>query len=263
MTSVQVFHLAFAEHQRLVTGGIEVESYHPGLAHRFPLRGDLLRLFMTLFPQMLEFTEFGAPMAPRLRLQDLDLFNAAYSGVAAQPFFQNVKRNTRLVFRSADDETGFHAGHVGGSGELLGEEGLERPQIGRDALEDEIHFAVEHVALAHQRPALALGLESREIDLGLTHQTDHGKDLNLETQFARIDLGVIAADIALLLERADPPQTGRRRNTDPLGEFDVGHAPIGLKLRKDHTVDFVEFAAGHGPSSGNFAKTTLLPQNTQ
>jgi len=77
MTSVQVFHLAFAKHQRLVTGGIEVESYHPGLAHRFPLRGDLLRLFMTLFPQMLEFTEFGAPMAPRLRLQDLDLFNAA------------------------------------------------------------------------------------------------------------------------------------------------------------------------------------------
>jgi hypothetical protein len=77
MKSVQVFHLAFAEHQRLVTGGIEVESYHPGLAHRFPLRGDLLRLFMTLFPQMLEFTEFGAPMAARLRLQDLDLFNAA------------------------------------------------------------------------------------------------------------------------------------------------------------------------------------------
>ncbi len=77
MKSVQVFHLAFAEHQRLVTGGIEVESYHPGLAHRFPLRSDLLRLFMTLFPQMLEFTEFGAPMAARLRLQDLDLFNAA------------------------------------------------------------------------------------------------------------------------------------------------------------------------------------------
>lgn len=77
MTSVQVFHLAFEEHQRLVTGGIEVESYHPGLAHRFPLRGDLLRLFMTLFPQMLDFTEFGAPMAPRLKLQDLDLFYAA------------------------------------------------------------------------------------------------------------------------------------------------------------------------------------------
>jgi len=77
MTSVQVFHIAFEEHQRLVTGGIEVESYHPGLAHRFPLRGDLLRLFMTLFPQMLDFTEFGAPMAPRLKLQDLDLFYAA------------------------------------------------------------------------------------------------------------------------------------------------------------------------------------------
>lgn len=77
MTSVHVFHLAFEEHHRLITGGIEVESYHPGLAHRFQLRGDLLRLFMTLFPQILDFTEFGAPMAPRLRLQDLDLLYAA------------------------------------------------------------------------------------------------------------------------------------------------------------------------------------------
>lgn len=77
MTSVQVFHLAFEEHHTLITGGIETESYHPGLAHRFPLRGDLLRLFMTLFPQMLDFTDFGSPMAPRLKLQDLDLFHAA------------------------------------------------------------------------------------------------------------------------------------------------------------------------------------------
>jgi len=90
----------------------------------------------------------------------------------------------------------------------------------------------------------------------LAHQTHHREDLNFETQFARINVGMIAADIALLLKGADPPQAGRGRDSNPFGQLDISHPSIGLKLRKDHTVDFVEFTAGHVGSLGNFANTT-------
>jgi hypothetical protein len=51
-----------------------------------------------------------------------------------------------------------------------------------------------------------------QIGLGLALQPDHGEDLHLEAQFARIDLGVVAADEARFLQRADPAQAGRRRD---------------------------------------------------
>jgi hypothetical protein len=76
-TAVEVYHLAFDRHERLLANGIEVESYHPGPLHTFPLRGEPLAQFMGCFPHRTDLTCFGEPALPRLRLQDLDLFDAA------------------------------------------------------------------------------------------------------------------------------------------------------------------------------------------
>lgn len=76
-TPVEVFHLAFVEQERLVASGIEVESYHPGAPHRFPLRGEMLDLFLSMFPHIDSLLDLTPPKLPRLRLQDLD-----YSGAA-------------------------------------------------------------------------------------------------------------------------------------------------------------------------------------
>lgn len=74
---VQVFHLGFERQERLVANGVEVESYHPGPAHAFPLRGEMLELFLSCFPGRRHLADFGEPDLPRLRLKDLDLFDAA------------------------------------------------------------------------------------------------------------------------------------------------------------------------------------------
>jgi hypothetical protein len=76
-TAVEVFHLAFDRHERLLANGIEVESYHPGPLHSFPLRGEPLAQFLGCFPHRTELACFGEPALPRLRLRDLDLFDAA------------------------------------------------------------------------------------------------------------------------------------------------------------------------------------------
>jgi hypothetical protein len=74
---VQVFHLGFERQERLVANGVEVESFHPGPAHAVPLRGELLDLYLSCFPGRLALADFGEPELPRLRLKDLDLFDAA------------------------------------------------------------------------------------------------------------------------------------------------------------------------------------------
>lgn len=74
---VQVFHLGFASHERLLAGGVEVESYHPGPAHALGLRGDLLALYLSCFPHMADMDAFGPMALPRLRMADIDLISAA------------------------------------------------------------------------------------------------------------------------------------------------------------------------------------------
>ena len=76
-TTVPVFHLGFDGHHRILASGVEVESFHPGPAHLFPLRGELLTLFLSCFPHVEALEDFGAPDIPRLRLSDLDLFDVA------------------------------------------------------------------------------------------------------------------------------------------------------------------------------------------
>ena len=74
---VQVYHLGFAGHERLLAGGVEVESFHPGPAHALGVRGDLLALYLSCFPHMSDLDDFGPMALPRIRMADLDLINAA------------------------------------------------------------------------------------------------------------------------------------------------------------------------------------------
>ena len=77
ITAVQVFHVAFAEQERVLADGIEVETYHPGAVHRLPLRGDALTLFLSMFPMINDITDFSQPSYTRLRLSDIEMFSAA------------------------------------------------------------------------------------------------------------------------------------------------------------------------------------------
>jgi hypothetical protein len=76
-TSVPVFHLGFAAHEIVIANGVEVESFHPGPAHALGLRQDLVELYLSCFPHMPDIPAFGLSTMPRLRLNDLDLFNVA------------------------------------------------------------------------------------------------------------------------------------------------------------------------------------------
>ncbi len=74
---VQVFQLGFRDQQRILANGVEIESHHPGTLHELGLRGDVLRLYLSLFPHVSHFADFGPMRHPRLRLSDLDLWQSA------------------------------------------------------------------------------------------------------------------------------------------------------------------------------------------
>ncbi len=76
-TAVESFHLGFVEQERLIAAGLEVESYHTGPAHRFPLRGEMLKLFMSLMPHLGDILDVTALRYPRINVSDLEVYGAA------------------------------------------------------------------------------------------------------------------------------------------------------------------------------------------
>jgi len=62
---VRVFHLALRSHSRLIANGLEVESFHPGALHGLRSRSDLEALYLSLFPHIRSFQEFGPLSYPR------------------------------------------------------------------------------------------------------------------------------------------------------------------------------------------------------
>ena len=90
--------------------------------------------------------------------------------------------------------------------------------------------------------------EGAQVAIGLARQPDLGEDRDVEAEFRRRELGMVAADDPGLLQRAHPAQTGRRRQTDLTRQFDIAHAPIRLQRGEDLTIDLVEFRARHGRS---------------
>jgi hypothetical protein len=75
--SVQVFQLGFTNHERIVVNGVELDSHNPGARHELGLRGDMLDLYLSLFPHVERIEDFGMLMHPRLSLRDLDFGDVA------------------------------------------------------------------------------------------------------------------------------------------------------------------------------------------
>ncbi|EAR49781.1 hypothetical protein OG2516_14021 [Oceanicola granulosus HTCC2516] len=77
MSAVPVYHLGFAAHHRIVACGVELESHHPGTLHEIGLRGETLELYLSLFPHVEEFADFGPLRYARLRMSDLQMMGVA------------------------------------------------------------------------------------------------------------------------------------------------------------------------------------------
>ena len=70
------FLLGFEGHHMVSVNGLDIETLHPGPPHNLGLRMDMLQLLLTLFPHKDMLGDFGAMLHPRIRLKDLDLFEA-------------------------------------------------------------------------------------------------------------------------------------------------------------------------------------------
>ncbi|MCE0505227.1 Hint domain-containing protein [Roseivivax sp. GX 12232] len=63
--SVQIYHVALAEHKALKVGNLEIESYHPGPGLRRELGPGYLETFLSLFPGCRGLEDFGELSRPR------------------------------------------------------------------------------------------------------------------------------------------------------------------------------------------------------
>jgi len=71
-TPMQVFQLGFDTHERIAVNDVEIDSHTPGARHQFRLRGDMLDLYLSLFPHVKRIEDFGMQMHPRMSLNDLN-----------------------------------------------------------------------------------------------------------------------------------------------------------------------------------------------
>ena len=76
-SAVQLYHLALPVHSTLQVGGLEMESYHPGISLRSTLAQRQLALFLSLFPHIEQPGDFGPLTYARLTARDIDEAPAA------------------------------------------------------------------------------------------------------------------------------------------------------------------------------------------
>lgn len=74
ISPVPVFHLAFAGHRTIRANGIEIESFHPGLATDAMLDPELMALFLAFFPHVRRYEDFGPLAHPRLTTFEVERF---------------------------------------------------------------------------------------------------------------------------------------------------------------------------------------------
>lgn len=65
---VTVYHLCLRRHAIITAAGLEVESFHPGAGFERSMGGNMLSLFLSLFPHIREPRDFGNTAYPRLPL---------------------------------------------------------------------------------------------------------------------------------------------------------------------------------------------------
>lgn len=70
--SVQLYHLALQTHGTIRVGGIEMESYHPGKSLNATLGTNMRALFLSMFPNIGMFEDFGELAYPRTTREVID-----------------------------------------------------------------------------------------------------------------------------------------------------------------------------------------------
>lgn len=68
-----VFHLMLRRQGTIRAAGVDVESYHPGLGYGEVIDPQMAGLFLSLFPQVAGFADFGPVAHPRLTLSDAEM----------------------------------------------------------------------------------------------------------------------------------------------------------------------------------------------
>lgn len=76
-SAVQLYHIALPVHATLRVGGLEMESYHPGISLRSALTHRNLTQFLMLFPHVDQPGDFGPLTYPRLSGDAFDTAPAA------------------------------------------------------------------------------------------------------------------------------------------------------------------------------------------
>lgn len=71
-SAVKVYHLMLARHAVVEAGGLEIESYHPGIGAVAKMGASAQALFMSLFPTVAEPRDFGPLAYPRVEMEMLD-----------------------------------------------------------------------------------------------------------------------------------------------------------------------------------------------
>src|SRR5262249_26388094 len=122
------------------------------------------------------------------------------------------------ILGAAQGERRLHVAHV-----RLGREPrheiLERAEVRRHTLEDEIDFPGQHPAFPHQRFGADEVLERLEVAVGLAGEMHHGEDRDLVAEPLLVQERAVALDEPRLLERADAAEAWRRRDPDPARQF--------------------------------------------
>ncbi|MGB3244148.1 MAG: Hint domain-containing protein [Sulfitobacter sp.] len=72
-TPVRLFHLCLTRHAAIMAGGIEMETFHPGVNATRDLTHSLRNRFLGMFPQISHFTDFGPLAHPRAPEMAIDL----------------------------------------------------------------------------------------------------------------------------------------------------------------------------------------------
>ena len=135
----------------------------------------------------------------------------------------------------------FTRAEAGQLGELVHVERLVRGGIGdRDA--DQVVGKAEHPPALDDLLELGEGrLEALDGRAVLEREIDVHDDLEAAPDALGVDVGVVAADRARGLERADAAQARGGRQAHALGELDVAEAPVGLQLAQNRAIERIHW----------------------
>lgn len=70
--AVDTYHISLRRHATIRVGGVEMETFHPGMSVLEEMGTHTRQLFMSMFPHMTRATDFGRLAHPRLRMRAME-----------------------------------------------------------------------------------------------------------------------------------------------------------------------------------------------